>query len=103
MKTINLNIKNMVCPRCILVIQNELQGLGATVSTIQLGRATVQIPDTLTRSTIAARLNTYGFELLEDKEEILIEQIKLGIQNYIKLGKITIFSASFFQKVKDLP
>tara|TARA_R110002072_G_scaffold87601_2_gene197608 strand:- start:464 stop:1336 length:873 start_codon:yes stop_codon:yes gene_type:complete len=85
MKTINLNIKNMVCPRCILVIQNELQGLGATVSTIQLGRATVQIPDTLTRSTIAARLNTYGFELLEDKEEILIEQIKLGIQNYIEL------------------
>ncbi len=85
MKTINLNIKNMVCPRCILVIQNELQDLGATVSTIQLGRATVQIPTTLTRATIAARLNTYGFELLEDKEEILLEQIKLGIQHYIEL------------------
>ncbi|KYG79295.1 AraC family transcriptional regulator [Roseivirga seohaensis] len=85
MKTINLNIKNMVCPRCILVIQNELQELGATVSMIQLGHATIQIPATLTRDTIASRLKTYGFELLEDKEKILLEQIKLGIQHYIEL------------------
>jgi AraC-like DNA-binding protein len=75
----------MVCPRCILVIQNELQELGATVSMIQLGHATIQIPATLTRDTIASRLKTYGFELLEDKEKILLEQIKLGIQHYIEL------------------
>ncbi|HNP16941.1 MAG TPA: AraC family transcriptional regulator [Fulvivirga sp.] len=84
MKTINLNIKNMVCPRCILVIQNELESLGAFISTIRLGHATIQVPETVTKSIIADRLNSYGFELLEDKEQILMEQIKLGIQHYIE-------------------
>ena len=84
MKTINLNIKNMVCPRCILVVQNELESLGAFVSTIRLGHATIQVPEPVTKSIIADRLNSYGFELLEDKEQILMEQIKLGIQHYIE-------------------
>ena len=84
MKTINLNIKNMVCPRCILVVQNELESLGAFVSTIRLGHATIQAPQSVTKNKIADRLNSYGFELLEDKEQILMEQIKLGIQHYIE-------------------
>jgi|GEM_PF-51385 len=86
MKTINLNIKNMVCPRCILVVQNELGFLGAFVTTINLGHASIQAPEYLTKDVIADRLNSYGFELLENKEQILIEKIKLGVQHY--MGKL---------------
>ncbi len=50
MKTINLNIKNMVCPRCILVVQNELELLGAFVTSIWLGHATIQALSTLPRA-----------------------------------------------------
>ena len=85
MKTLILNIKNMVCPRCILVVQNELEELGALISTIRLGYVAIQVPDNLSKEKIASRLNPYGFELIEDKEEILMERIKLGIQHYIEI------------------
>lgn len=84
MKTLNLNIKNMVSPRCILVVQNELEELGAIISTIRLGYVTVQIPESLTKGIIAFRLSSYGFELLENREKILLEQIKLEIHQYLE-------------------
>jgi YesN/AraC family two-component response regulator len=84
MKTLNLNIKNMVCLRCILVVRNELESLGAFVSTIRIGYATIEAPESVTKRIIAYSLSTYGLELLEDKEEVLIEQIKLAVQQYIK-------------------
>jgi AraC-like DNA-binding protein len=84
MKTLNLNIKNMVCVRCIVVVHNELESLGAFVSSIRIGYATIEAPESVTKCIIADRLKTFGLELLEDKEEVLIEQIKLGTQQYIK-------------------
>ena len=84
MKTINLHIKNMVCPRCIFVVQNELAQLGAGITTIRLGYATIQVPEHVTKNEIASRLGSYGLELLEDQESILVEKIKLIIQCYIQ-------------------
>ncbi|MEQ9442778.1 MAG: AraC family transcriptional regulator [Cyclobacteriaceae bacterium] len=85
MKTINLHIKNMVCPRCIFVVQNELAQLGVNVTTIRLGYASVQVPEDITQQKIASHLNHYGLELLQDKEDILVENIKLGIRDYIQM------------------
>lgn len=84
MKTINLNIKNMVCQSCILVVRNELQSLGAFVSTIRLGHVTIHAPESLTKSIIAERLNSYGLVMLEDKEQIFMEEIKLCVQQYLE-------------------
>ncbi len=84
MKTLNLNIKNMVSPRCILVVQKELEELGAIISTIRRGYVTAQIPESLTKGIIASRLNPFGFELLENREKILMEQIKLEIHQYLE-------------------
>ena len=36
-----LFIKNMVCNRCIMVVQNELDKLGLTVKKIKLGEVTL--------------------------------------------------------------
>lgn len=74
----------MVCPRCILVVTNTLNELGAHVLTIRLGYASIQMPPTISKEEIESRLETYGFELLEDKEEVLMEQIILGIQHYLE-------------------
>jgi len=84
MKTINLNIKNMVCQRCILVVQNELQSLGAFVTTIRLGHVTINAPESLNKSIIAERLNSYGLVMLEDKEQIFMEEIKLCVHQYLE-------------------
>lgn len=74
----------MVCPRCILVVTNTLTELGAHILTIRLGYAYIQMPPTISKEEIESRLETYGFELLEDKEEVLMEQIILGIQHYLE-------------------
>jgi AraC-like DNA-binding protein len=84
MKTLNLNIKNMVCLRCTVVVQNVLESLGAFVYAIKIGHATIHAPESLTKNIIAKRLNTYGLELLEDKEQILMEEIKRHIHNYVQ-------------------
>ena len=82
MKSISLHIKNMVCPRCIFVIENELKELGANVLSIELGHATITSPVSLTLPTIESRLEQFGFELLENKEDMLVEEIKIAIGHY---------------------
>ena len=66
------------------MVKNTLNELGIHVLTIRLGYASIQMPQTVTKDMIESRLNKYGFELLEDKEEVMMEQIKLGIQHYIE-------------------
>ena len=69
-------IKNMVCGRCIKVIQEELVKLGLHPLKIELG--TVKLEAELTEV-----LNSVGFELLDGTRTRLIEQIKNAIINKI--------------------
>ena len=72
-----LFIKNMVCNRCILVVQNELDQLGIAYHTIKLGE--IQLKKELSseeRKTVEEILNPLGFEVLEDKKDRMIEKIK---------------------------
>lgn len=76
-----LYIKNMVCPRCIRVVKEDLEKLGIEVIELELGRAEViydqnEIPDAHVKET----LERAGFEILEDKDQKIIENIKLEIQ-----------------------
>lgn len=82
MKSINLHIKNMVCPRCIVVIENELKTLGADILSIELGHASITVPVSLSLPTIESHLEQYGFELLDNKEDVLVEEIKIAISDY---------------------
>lgn len=83
MKQIKLHIKDMICPRCETVIRQEIEQLGAAVVTIQPGYATVEVPATVDLSMIAEKLRRHGFELLEDPELRLIEQIKIATLQYL--------------------
>jgi AraC-like DNA-binding protein len=72
-----IHIKNMVCNRCILVVQQELEKLGYNPIRVSLGEA--ELPDDIDendRSRIENQLKTFGFELINDKKSRLIEQIK---------------------------
>ncbi len=72
-----LYIKNMVCNRCIMVVNTALEELGFTPKSMALG--VVDIEGEITdqqKAIINEQLMSYGFELIDDKKSRLIEQIK---------------------------
>lgn len=82
-----LIIKNMVCDRCIRIVQQELQKLGLTVTSIQLGEVKIQ-GDSIPFDQIRQVLGANGFELLEDKKAMLINRAKSLIIELIYSDKL---------------
>lgn len=77
----NLYIKNMVCQRCKQAVENELKKLKLHPLKIELGEAIIK-EDDISKEIIqqlAVNLQQSGFELLDNKKQKLIEQIKTFI------------------------
>lgn len=85
MKTINIHIKNMVCSRCIWAVEEAFRSLKVSVLHIEMGCAIVKIPNTDVIDSIDTKLRGLGFERLENKEEIIINQLKAAITGYLEL------------------
>ena len=67
----------MVCNRCIMVVQNEMEKLGLGVKHIALGEVTIDRDLTdEQKDLVANRLENLGFELIDDKKSRIIEKIK---------------------------
>ncbi|WP_317165767.1 helix-turn-helix domain-containing protein [Chitinophaga agri] len=70
----------MVCNRCILVVQQELEKLDIPYANIQLGDVELQqVPAPQQLDALGKQLEALGFELLDDKKSALIEKIKTTI------------------------
>lgn len=70
-------IKNMVCNRCVLAVEQVFQTLNIPVSQVALGE--VKLTTGLTdaqRSALDAALLPLGFERMDDRKARLIESIK---------------------------
>ena len=81
-----LLIKNMVCPRCISAVKDILVLEGLTVNSISLGDA--EIEEELTdeqRLSLARKLHDIGFELLDDPRSLLVEQIRIAVQQWVRM------------------
>ncbi|NQU85486.1 MAG: AraC family transcriptional regulator [Mariniphaga sp.] len=75
-----LHIKNMVCNRCIKVVNEELTKLGITVKNIELGKVeVVNIPKNTSIEKISEVLKENGFELIDDRKSKIIDLIKTSI------------------------
>jgi AraC-like DNA-binding protein len=77
-------IKNMVSSRCVSFVQKEMNNLGIYNITVELGEVEVRgiLPvDKLLLLDVALRNG--GLELMEDKELLLIEQIKAAAYELI--------------------
>jgi AraC family transcriptional regulator len=80
MATETLKIKNMVCNCCIRILKMEFEKHGIKVENIKLGEAEVSFsPDKITESQIENLLNENGFELITDREKVIVENIKLAV------------------------
>ena len=84
MASTTLHIKNMVCNRCIKVVQEELTNLGFTIESIELGEVILneQISGKDVNK-IKQVLPDNGFELMDDKKSWIINKIKTLIIEYI--------------------
>lgn len=72
-----INIKNMVCNRCIKVVSDELHKLGHDVIHIELGEVELKKNPTASEFTdIKTVLEASGFEIIEDSKKRIAEQIK---------------------------
>ncbi len=67
----------MVCNRCIMVVQNELDKLDFDVKNIKLGEVMLaKEPTPEEKSNLDKVLIPLGFEIIDDKKSRIIEQIK---------------------------
>ncbi|MDR1054770.1 MAG: AraC family transcriptional regulator [Prevotellaceae bacterium] len=74
---VTLFIKNMVCNRCIMVVQYELNKLGLDVKNIKLGEVTFNKELTSEeKNTLDKVLIPLGFEIIDNKKSRIIEKIK---------------------------
>ena len=83
-----LHIKNMVCGRCIRVVNEELQKLGLDIRHIELGK--VETTNEVSADLVAkirTVLEESGFELLDDKKAKIIEQIKTLVINKVHYNR----------------
>jgi AraC-like DNA-binding protein len=97
-----IHIKNMVCRRCILAVQQEAEKLGIACGHIQLG--VLETPDELPPAVMekfGAALNGLGFEIIGDKKSRLIEQVKSLVIERIHHGGPDALSANWSAVIAD--
>ncbi len=73
-------IRNMVCPRCIMSVEQLLKDLNISSRIVQLGEVeTVQQLNAGQLKKLSESLAKLGFELLNDPSAKLIEKVKLNL------------------------
>ncbi len=102
----------MVCNRCLKVIMQELQELGVTVLSLELGRLLVEAPKKTNNEIVNAVttvLHANDFEIVQSEEEMLVERIKLilieqlqELPLYIKVKISELLASSLHRDYKTL-
>lgn len=80
-----LMIRNMVCDRCKRVVREELEALGLTVNHVELGEVGINaLPLTVTPDDVRRVLQTSGFDLIDDRKQVLVAHMKVLLINEIQ-------------------
>ncbi|UOB18706.1 helix-turn-helix domain-containing protein [Abyssalbus ytuae] len=82
-------IKNMVCDRCKMVVKDQLENFSLQVGEVNLGEVEILSGDLdAVKTPLKMELRSLGFELLDEKDEVLNEQVKTALINFINEEKI---------------
>jgi len=82
-----LFIKNMVCDRCMLTVENIFKRLDIPFHKVSLGEVELNRKLSTTElEKIEKELNDVGFELIETRVNKIIEDIKQAVIEYLNLG-----------------
>ena len=98
-----LHIRNMVCPRCIKVVTEELEKLNLPVQEVKLGEATIsREPDRQELEQVRTILSANGFGLLDDPKAELTERVKIAVIDLLRSGKVEELSVNLSNYLADL-
>lgn len=79
----------MVCPRCVMAVEAIANDLKLEVKEVRLGSLILTKPLTkLEAELLANRLQAIGFDILKDKDAILIEKIKTYLISVVQTAEI---------------
>lgn len=81
--TLELHIKNMVCERCIIYVQQVLHQLNASPHKVKLGHVIFSSPCDAILPELEQKLNEGGLYLVHDKTEVTVEEIKVQVVKYL--------------------
>ena len=88
MEEMTLHIKNMVCPRCVMAVEEVLTDLQIAYERVQLGEVVLgKALSKEQRKHLEQRLQSLGFELLESARSTTISKIKTLIIEQIHYSK----------------
>lgn len=88
-------VKNMVCPRCITLVQHELLKVEAVVKNVRLGEIELVRPlASIHKEQVKERLLQAGFEVLDDPKQIVVEQVKTKIIEYVQNRQVSRYNLS---------
>ncbi|MDX1543380.1 MAG: AraC family transcriptional regulator [Christiangramia sp.] len=80
MEEIRIHIKNVVCQRCIMTVENILKKLEIPYQEIRLGEAIISRNlSSIETHQLQKEFEKVGFEIVQDKAEKMINQIKSTI------------------------
>ncbi len=90
MQKTQLRIKNMVCDRCKMAVEQVLKDVGLTPERIDLGEVWVSdVPTEAQLAQLKTRLEALGFELLDDQRQQMIERMKTASSRWCTIIKAT--------------
>ncbi|WP_410879850.1 helix-turn-helix domain-containing protein [Myroides sp. DW712] len=85
----------MVCPRCIALVQHELLKVEAVVKNVRLGEIELVLPlASIHKEQVKERLFHAGFEVLDDPKQIVVEQVKTKIIDYVQNRQVSRYNLS---------
>ncbi|WP_291787141.1 AraC family transcriptional regulator [Cecembia sp.] len=84
-----IQVKNMVCPRCVLAVEQSLQQLDIPFDKVVLGK--VFLPQAIDKDKLSKLEQVFhqlGFEILKSKEVQRIEEVKNLLNEFIRKADI---------------
>jgi AraC family transcriptional regulator len=72
-------LRNMVCNCCATLLKERLERNGIIISELKLGELTIQNPNADSDRIVLDVLNSIGLEIIKDKNQLLVEKIKLTV------------------------
>lgn len=85
MQTDHLHIKNMVCRRCVMTVEDICHNLGIRDAKVSLGEVQFNTaPDEETLKKFYERLRKVGFEPIKSNEMVVLEKVKVLVRNYAR-------------------
>lgn len=87
----------MVCPRCVMAVEQILNRLDVPFDDVNIG--SINLVRALTEAEsiqFDQELKMIGFEVLKDRKQVLVEEMKIALSEMLKAGESMLVKTSSF-------